>query len=165
MPVVSNTSPILNLAIIGELYLLRDQFGVILIPPVVLDELHVDKNLPGSEDVNNAIKDGWIRIEAVKQNALVRALQRDLDNGEAEAIALAIQVNAEWLLIDERDGRNAGKSMELKVVGILGILLKAYREGKLKSLKQAMSKLREKAGFYVKEDLYNAIIQEEVGDR
>lgn len=105
MPVVSNTSPILNLAIIGELSLLRDQFGEILIPGAVLEELRVEGDLPGSQGVRDAIKAGWIRIEAEKQDPLVRAMQRDLDKGEAEAIALAMQVNAEWVLMDERDGR------------------------------------------------------------
>lgn len=160
MPVVSNTSPILNLAIIGELSLLRDQFGEILIPGAVLEELRVEGDLPGSQGVRDAIKAGWIRIEAEKQDPLVRAMQRDLDKGEAEAIALAMQVNAEWVLMDERDGRKAAKSMKLKVVGVLGILLKAQREGRLRSLKQAMDRLREKAGFYVRADLYSAIMRE-----
>ena len=57
MPVVSNTSPILNLAIIGELSLLREQFGEILIPRAVLEELQVEENLAGSQDVRDAIKD------------------------------------------------------------------------------------------------------------
>jgi len=160
MPVVSNTSPILNLAIIGELSLLRDQFGEILIPGAVLEELRVKEHLPGSQGVRDAIKAGWIRIERVKQDPLVIAMQRDLDKGEAEAIALAMQVNAGWVLMDERDGRKAARSMKLKVVGVLGILLKARREGRLRSLKEAMDRLREKAGFYVREDLYSEIIQE-----
>jgi len=160
MPVVSNTSPILNLAIIGELSLLRDQFGEILIPGAVLEELRVKEHLPGSQGVRDAIKAGWIRIERVKQDPLVIAMQRDLDKGEAEAIALAMQVNAGWVLMDERDGRKAARSMKLKVVGVLGILLKARREGRLRSLKEAMDRLREKAGFYVREDIYSAIIQD-----
>jgi predicted nucleic acid-binding protein len=160
MPVVSNTSPILNLAIIGELSLLRDQFGEILIPGAVLEELRLEEDLPGSQVVRDAIKEGWIRIEAVKQYPIVRAIQRDLDKGEAEAIALAMQVNAGWVLMDERDGRKAARSMKLKVVGVLGILLKARREGRLRSLKKDMDRLREKAGFYIRADLYSKIIQE-----
>ena len=159
MPVVSNTSPIMNLAIIGELSLLRDQFGEVLIPGAVLEELRVEENLPGSQSVRDALKAGWIRIETVKLDPLVRAMERDLDKGEAEAIALAMQVNADWVLMDERDGRKAAKSMKLKVVGVLGILLKAQRERRLRSLKQAMDRLREKAGFYVRADLYSAIIR------
>jgi uncharacterized protein len=160
MPVVSNTSPILNLAIIGKLSLLRDQFGDILIPEAVLDELRVEEDLPGSRTIRDALRIGWIRIEAVKLYPLVRSMQRDLDKGEAEAIALAIQLNADWILIDEREGRKAVKSMDLKVVGVLGVLLKAKREGKLGSLKQAIDSLREKAGFYVRAELQRAIMRE-----
>lgn len=133
MPVVSNTSPIMNLAIIGELSLLRDQFGEVLIPEAVLEELRVEENLPGSQSVLDALTLGWIRIEAVKHYPLVRAMQRDLDKGEAEAITLATEVDADWLLMDERDGRKAARSMELKVLGILGVLLKARRNGKLEN--------------------------------
>ena len=80
----------------------------------------------------------------MKQDPLVRAMQRDLDKGEALAM----------------HGRKVAKSMKLKVVGVLGILLKAQREGRLRSLKQAMDRLREKAGFYVRADLYSVIIRE-----
>ncbi len=120
----------------------------------------MEENVPGAQGVRDAIKAGWIRIEAVKQDPLVTAMQRDLDKGESEAIALAIQVDAEWILLDERDGRKAARSMKLKVIGVLGILLKARRGGRLRSLKQAMDRLREKAGFYVRADLYSAIIRE-----
>ncbi len=160
MPVVSNTSPILNLAIIGELSLLRDQFGEILIPEAVLEELRVEEDLPGSQNIRDALKIGWIRMATVNLYPLVRAMQRDLDKGEAEAIALAIQLNADWVLIDEREGRKAAKSMDLKVVGVLGVLLKAKREGRLESLKQVIDRLREKAGFYVRADLQSAIMRE-----
>ena len=51
MPVVSNTSPILNLAIVGQLSLLHEQFGEVWIPPAVLEELRVTEGLPGSEAV------------------------------------------------------------------------------------------------------------------
>jgi uncharacterized protein len=165
MPVVSNTSPIMNLAIIGELSLLRDQFEEVLIPGAVLEELRVEEKLPGSQSIRDALKDGWIRIEAVKHHPLVRAIQRDLDKGEAEAIALAVEVGADWLLMDERDGRKTARSMKLKVVGVLGILLNAQRNGRLNSLKNAMDNLQEKAGFYLQRDLYSAIIREGEGEK
>jgi predicted nucleic acid-binding protein len=55
MPIVSNTSPILNLAIIDQLDLLREQFGEISISPAVLEELRITENLPGSQHVREAI--------------------------------------------------------------------------------------------------------------
>ena len=69
MLVVSNTSPILNLAIIGHLGLLRDQFGQVHIPQAVLDELRISEDLPGAETVRQAVKDDWIKVvQASEQN-------------------------------------------------------------------------------------------------
>ena len=160
MPVVSDTSPILNLAIIGHLSLLRDQFGEIWIPPGVRDELRVEEELPGSRVIQEAIKAGWIRLEEVKDEALVRVLRRDLDRGEAEAIALAVQMKAEWVLLDEREGRRVAKSLGLKVTGVLGILLRARREGKLSSLRKAIQELKTEAGFHIGTDLLTEILKE-----
>ena len=160
IPVVSNTSPVLNLAIIGELSLLRDQFGEIWIPAAVFQELRVDEDLPGTRSIRDAIETGWIRIETVKQEALVSALQRDLDRGESEAIALAFQVKAGWVLMDEQEGRRAARSIGLRVMGVLGVLLRAQRDGRLQSLKEPMDKLRKQAGFHLGADLYDKLIRE-----
>ena len=80
----------------------------------------------------------------MSDQSLVRVLQRDLDNGEAAAITLAVQVKAEWILLDEKEGRKIAKSLGLKVAGILGILLRARHEGRLPSLQTAMDQLRDR---------------------
>ncbi len=160
MPAVSNTSPVLNLAIIGQLSLLRQQFGEIWIPPAVLEELRVGEDLPGSQSVREAIESGWLRVEEVRDQPLVQVLHRDLDKGEAEAIALALQVQAEWTLLDEREGRRVAKSLRMKVTGVLGILLRAWREGELPSLQRAMEESREKAGFRIGAELFADLVRE-----
>ncbi len=160
MPVVSNTSPILNLAIIGRLSLLHEQFGEIWIPPGVLDELRIEENIPGSGAMRKAIEAGWLQTKGVEDQALVRVLRRELDRGEAEAIALAVQVEAEWTLLDEREGRRVAKSLGLKVIGILGILLRARREGKLPSLRGVMEELQQEAGFRIGKDLFAQLLRE-----
>lgn len=160
MPVVSNTSPILNLAIIGQLSLLHEQCGEMWIPPGVLDELRVEEDLPGSQAIREAMKAGWLHAKDVEDQVLVRVLQRDLDRGESEAIALAVQVKADWTLLDEREGRRVAKSLGLKVVGALGILLRARREGKLPSLRRAMEELQQEAGFRIGADLFAQLLRE-----
>ena len=77
MPVVSNTSPVLNLAVVGRLSLLRQQFGEIQIPPAVLEELRVGEDLPGSQSVREAMQKGWLRVEEVKGRPFVQVLQND----------------------------------------------------------------------------------------
>lgn len=158
MPVVSNTSPILNLAIIGKLDLLRQQFEKVLIPQAVLDELRVEEELPGSGTIRNVLNSGWIIAQTVDNISLVKALQRNLDKGESEAIALAVQVNASKVLLDEREGRSVGKSLELNVTDILGVLCRAKEQGIKISLREAMDDLRSKAGFWINESLIAEIL-------
>jgi len=160
MPIVSNTSPLLNLAIIGHLSLLRQQFGEIWIPPAVIEELRVEEDLPGSHAVREAVDLGWLRVKRVEDQALVKILQRDLDDGEAEAIALALQMKANRVLLDEREGRRVAKSLGLKVTGVLGILLRAKHEGHLPSLQEAMEQLQEQAGFRIGRELFADILRE-----
>jgi predicted nucleic acid-binding protein len=153
MVVVSNTSPILNLAIIGQLSLLSQQFGDIWIPPAVMQELRIGEDLPGSLAVRIAIEAGWLRTKEVENFSLVQVLNRDLDKGEAESIALALQLKAALILLDERDGRKAAKSLGLSVTGVLGILLRAWHEGKIQSLPEMIENLKDKAGFRIEAEL------------
>jgi len=158
MPVVSNTSPVLNLAIIDRLDLLRNQFDEIWIPQTVLDELKIESNFPGVNQVKNAIKEGWIKVFQLENHLIAQVLERELDNGEAEAIALAIEKEIVTILIDEHEGRVAAKNMGLVPVGVLGILLLEKMEGRLPSMTDAMEALKEKGGFYIAESLYNQIL-------
>ena len=70
-----------------------------------------------------------------------------------------MQVKAEWMLLDERDGRRIAKQFGLRVTGVLGILLQARREGRLSSLQEAMEQLREKAGFHIRGELFADLVR------
>ncbi len=160
MPVVSNTSPLLNLAIIGRLCLVRQQFGQIQIPPAVMTELRVEESLPGSQLLREAIEEGWLMVQKVTARALVPLLQRDLDRGEAETIALALQLEADWTLLDEREGRKIARSLGLNVTGILGVLLRAWREGEVSSIREVTDDLRLRANFRIAPALIAEILRE-----
>lgn len=160
MPVVSNTSPIPNLAIVNQLILLHQQFGEILIPTAVLDELKVSEDRPGSQAIREAISSGWIQSQEVSNEPLAQLLKQTLDQGEAEAIALAIELKADWTLLDEREGRKVAKSLGLKVTGILGILLRAKQLGQLESLQNVINELIHKAGFRIAPELLAQILRQ-----
>lgn len=81
MRIISNTSPILNLAIIGQLDLLRQQFTQIHIPPAVLSELKIDEDRPGSMAIQEAVAAGWIQVLPVSNLSLVQLLRQTLDAG------------------------------------------------------------------------------------
>jgi predicted nucleic acid-binding protein len=82
----------------------------------------------------------------------------DLDLGEAEAIVLANELHADWILMDETRGRNIAKLHGLHIVGLLGILLLAKEKGFVSVIKPLLDDLINKAKFRVSEDLYQKII-------
>lgn len=160
MLVVSDTSPILNLAVIGHLDLLRRQFGDVVLPPAVLEELKVDADYPGTVEIRQALEEGWLRMVELQNDQMTRALRRELDDGEAEAIALALELGVETILMDERDGRLIAKAMRLAPIGVLGVLVRAKHEGDVGSLKEALDLLQNNAGFYIGEHLAKTILSE-----
>jgi hypothetical protein len=160
MPVVSDTSPLLNLAIIGQLHLLRQQFGEILIPPAVEAELRLGSTRPGSRVLTEAVADGWIHTVELANTALAATLRHDLDAGEAEAIALCAQLGAKVVLIDESDGRAAARRLDLQPVGVVGILLTAKRDGSLASIAEALTALVQQAHFRLGDRLVAAALEE-----
>ena len=125
----------------------------------VVDELRIEEDLPGCAAAREAVRAGWLGVQPVKDRVRVAILQRDLDQGEAEAIALALQKHADWLLLDEREGRKLAKSLGLKVAGVLGVLLRARLDGHLSSLRESMDQLRALADFRISSDLYAEILQ------
>lgn len=157
MIVVSDTSPINNLAAINQLYLLHQLYRTVLIPKAVYREL-TDPNFPiaGATEVQTL---DWIQTRAVSDRTLVEALSNELDIGEAEAIALAVEIQAEQVLIDERRGRLVATRLNLRYTGILGILVEAKSQGLIAEVKPLLDALVNDAGFWVAEALYNSVLQ------
>jgi hypothetical protein len=150
----------LNLAIIDRLSLIREQFTTITIPKGVLEELRIGENLPGSKNILDALELKWLQVEEVQDSPILRILKRDLDAGEAEAIALALETKAQWVLLDESEARRIAKDLGLKVTGVLGILLRACRQNRVPSLRSEMECLREKAGFYISDLLFKDLLKQ-----
>ncbi len=156
MIVVSNTSPIINLAVIGHLDVLQNLYGTILIPQAVYDEIVVaGAGRPGAADVQAAT---WITVLPVQNRALVAQLQPDLDVGEAESIALAIEQQADLLLMDEQQGRSIAASYGVTYTGLLGVLLVAKKKGLLPAIKPLLDALRQNAGFWISDLLYQHVL-------
>jgi predicted nucleic acid-binding protein len=159
MIVISDTSPLINLAWIGRFSLLEQLYSSLLIPPSVWQEaVQVGVGQPGSAEIKAA---NWIQVVEVQNTPLVIALQQDLDAGEAEAIALALEKNADLLLIDERLGRKTASHFGLSYIGLIGVLISAKRRGLLTALKPELDKLRQVAGFYISEPLYHRILEDQ----
>lgn len=157
--VVSNTSPIINLACIGRLDLLPTLFGEIVIPGAVFHEIAEtgDPNAPGASDVRTA---PWIRRHPVANRPLVTSLRLELDPGESEAIACAMETHAKLLLIDERRGRLVAQRLGLPIMGLVGVLLLARKRGLIASIRPALDDLRRMAGFWISDALYRHALRE-----
>ena len=157
MIVVSNTSPIFYLSTIGQLDLLRQLYNEILIPTTVFNEI---TNV-GNTDVSARVVPelSWIKTQSAADRALVRTLSKELDPGEAEAIALAVELKADRLLIDERLGRSAALRLGLKITGVLGILVAAKRNNLIQEVKPLLDILIDRVGFWIDEQLYTEVLQ------
>jgi uncharacterized protein len=159
MRVVSNTSPISNLAIIGRLDVLLHQFGAIWIPEAVHRELSRLEHQAGRQAIEQALTQGWIQIESAKPSDLARNLASSLDAGEAEAIALASESAAKLLIMDESAGRAAARNLGITMTGTLGVLLKEKRGGRLASIEKEMDRLVNDAGFFISGRIRQLILE------
>ena len=156
MVVVCNTSPIVALARAGMLDLLHAVHGKMVVPEAVFHEITVaGAGEPGASEVAAA---PWIKRRLVLNLSLVNALSLELDAGEAEAIALAVECRADLILLDERMGRHAAQRMGLTVTGTLGILIAAKDRGLLVSVRPMLDALRADAGFWIGDALYGAVL-------
>ena len=159
MPAVSNTSPISNLAAIERLNLLVEQFGTVWIPPAVESEL---RNIPwpsARKQIEEAGRAGWLQTRPTSNAALTSLLSIELDRGEAEAIALALELKPDWLLIDERDGRAMARQLGVPMTGVVGILLRAKKLGRIKAVKSEIHALRMRAGFFIDSRLESDVLK------
>ena len=157
MTVVSNTSPITNLAAVNQLNLLQQLYGTIVIPEAVYSELTGKDTVPGTIEVQTL---NWIVTRTVTNRNQVTELQQELDIGEAEAIELALELNADRLLLDERRGRKIASRFNIKFVGVLGILVIAKRQGLLQAVQSVLDELMSTMKFRVSEALYTQILQD-----
>jgi len=156
MIVVCNTSPLTSLAAIGQFALLQQLCGRLHIPEGVWEELNAKgQHWPGREEVAAA---DWIERHTVQNQALVTALRRDLDRGEAETIALALELGADLVLLDEREGRHTAQRLELGVTGVVGLLLEAKARDALPAIRPYLDALRQKAGFFLSQPVYDAAL-------
>lgn len=158
MKVVCNTSPITNLAAIAQLDLLYQLYVEILIPQAVYDELTALQNpVPGTVEVQTL---SWIRVQRVANQSQVVEFRQTVDAGEAEALALALEVSAERVLIDDAAGRAIALELGLTITGVLGVLLMAKQRQLIAAVRPLMDALIAQAGFWVSEELYQRVLHQ-----
>ena len=147
MSVVSNASPLIALAQIGQLDLLHHLFGQIIVPPAVVIEV-----APSLPDLPR-----WVQQGDLSQPIGARILSASLGAGESAAISMALEQSADRLLIDERAGRRLAEVLGLRVTGTLGILILSKRRGYVQEVKSLLDALLGH-DFRVSEELYELVV-------
>lgn len=152
MRMVSNTSPIIGLAKIGRISLLKSIAEEVLIPPLVYREL-LGKIGSESDQIDRALND-FIRImdlmplEIATENAVA-----DLDEGEKQAVALAATMKENvLLLLDDRAGRQVAEKLNIPTTGLLGILLLAKEKGLVGNVVPLIEELRDN-GYWLSDEV------------
>ena len=153
--VVSNTSPLLNLALIDRLDLLRSQFSGLEVPEQVWDEIQAGKR--GTDALEELRNEGFLNIVSVSEDELFREIREDIDRGEAAALRYALERDADLILLDEKEARNVARRHEVPRTGVIGILLKGANEGDVDELAEELDALQD-AGFWISDDLYEDIV-------
>lgn len=103
---------------------------------------------------------GWLRIESVRNQSAVSALNGFVDLGEAEAIVLAGELNAARLLIDDLAGRKAAEARGIAIVGTGGVLLLAKRRGLIPSVRDALDDLQNRVSFRLSESIRAVLLKQ-----
>jgi len=155
MIVVSDTTPISAFFRLDRPDLLQKFSPRIVIPPEVFRELGRAQT-PGAD----ALRDmEWLeRREPLNQTA-VSFLLSSLHRGEAEAIALAVELKADLLLIDEKPGRVIAKRRGLDIIGTAGIMIHLKRTGEIPSVKPLLDRLVFELGFRLNRELYTLVLE------
>lgn len=156
-PVVADAGPLIGLARVGLLDLLRHLYGKVLIPAQVLEELQIAEDRPGSRALRAAVQEGWLESAALATGDELEPLSLALGPGEAGAILLSGQRPYRFLLLDERRGRTVAKRRGLRVVGTGGVLLAAKQQGLLSRVSQALDQLA-KSGYRLAPELQKQIL-------
>ena len=148
MPAVSNSSPLIALAQIDQLDLLRRLFGAVLVPPAVVAEVAPTlRALPS-----------WIEIHALTGAAPADLNRRGLGPGEREALALSLEMKPSLVILDDLPARRIANALGLPLIGTLGVLLAAKEAGLVESIRPHLDKLAAHR-FFVSDDVYRDLLK------
>ncbi|MGB7442513.1 MAG: DUF3368 domain-containing protein [Coleofasciculaceae cyanobacterium] len=158
MIIVSNTSPINYLILIGQINLLPGLFEQIIIPQAVYNELS-DASAPSPVQIWIATPPNWLKIQPVSQPS--DAILDLLDPGERAAIILAQELKADLLLLDDMKARRTATARGLAITGILGILDQAATM-KLIDLPTVVQILKN-TSFWASDSLFQKLLDKHSG--
>jgi predicted nucleic acid-binding protein len=156
--VVSDTSPVRAFAHLGRLDILPALFGEVLIPPAVVAELAHPIARFKAVDVAGLAA---LKVQTPRDQSQVDTFLRELDRGESEALALALEVGARSVLMDESAGRAVAVRIGLRPIGVIGILRLAKQDRLVPQVRPSLDRLINEISFFVAADLRERVLRDE----
>jgi len=151
--VIANTTPLIALANIDRLELLRELYGSIIIPQAVMDEIIRE---PAKQRVRRAT---WIKVEPIQDASQKDIFRARLHAGEVEVMILAREQKADLVIIDDDAAKKTAIFLGLNVTGTLGVLLKATREGYLEKVEPVINELL-RDGLFISDTVKSYVLRE-----
>lgn len=155
--VIVNTTPLIALCHVGQLNLLKQMYGKIMIPYAVYTELSEKKESICKKQVDASLN--WIQVEKIDNQMAKSMFKTQLHDGEVEVMILAKEKNADIVIIDDANAKKYAKYLKLPVTGTLGILIKAKRQGYIGELKPIIQEMIEK-NIYISEELMKLCLEQ-----
>jgi predicted nucleic acid-binding protein len=137
--------------------ILRLVFQRLVIPEMVASELK--KLAQFGHDISWLESTDWIEIQQVKHKSQIIPLLNIVDEGKAEAIVLAKETQAGYILIDDLQGRQIAIQLGFTVIGSVGILLKAKQLGHIPNVKSLMDDIINIAQAFIAPKLYSDVLK------
>lgn len=156
--VVSNSTALINFATIGRLDILHALFRELTIPVAVWDETVVKASRYSS--ARRIRESAWIKTRKAHGNTIMNLMAGKLDVGEAEAIALALEIRAELILLDETPARETAGKLGMHFTGTVGCLVMAKRMGIIERIKPLLNKIVTDARFWIAQDLFRTVLRD-----
>lgn len=156
MVVVADSSPLRYLIVLGEQDLLPELLGEIWIPSAVLEELSASATPVGVRAFLHS-PPGWLQVRDPEKGFL-EGIPIQLDRGERAALALARELGADLVLLDDAAARAQARSLGFRITGTVGLLRLAAERGII-NVPDTVEQLRQ-CGFYLSESLIRAAFQE-----
>ncbi len=157
MIVVADPSVLINLVLVSQADLLRVLFREVLIAPAVQSEFHRLAE-SGGRFAGLRVPD-WVQVSGPVSIPELIIRRVNLDKGETEALALALAIHADAVLIDESRGRAAAVEFGLTPIGVLGILVRAKRHGHLAAVAPGVDEFLGRANFRAAPELVSEVLR------
>lgn len=136
---VSDSACLIGLERIGRLDILSQSFETVFIPPAVQNEFGYSFD--------------WLVVKPLQNTDMARALQTQIDEGESEAITLAVELGNVLVVLDDKKARRIARQMDLKIIGTVGLLLRAKKKGIISEVKATLDALYD-VDFRISDSLY-----------